>query len=171
MEDGRSWLGGITHWENIVGSSSSCFNRLTSSVVQIPKSAILSLRTSSLPKLASKFTDEGKDTQPLWYLALALLHEIRLGRQSTFWGYIQILPRKHIPLPVLWPVKEIGQEDGRLGIRWLAGTEAQRDLNRKASEGQALVSGVEHSTESRPIDSWLGRPRAILQHLSIAGPL
>lgn len=74
-------------------------------------------------------------------LALALLHELRLGVDSDFWGYIQSLPREAVPIPTLWPLEDAGS-DAQLAIPWLRGTEAERDLRRREREGVGLVSRV-----------------------------
>ena len=78
-----------------------------------------------------------------------LLHEFRLGPDSTFWGYIQSLPREPVLLPVIWSIGELAGEDGKLAIQWLKGTEAERDLNSKALEGLSLQghSAIQHRME------------------------
>lgn len=106
-------------------------------VCKIPKSALLSARTCSLPPL----TDAPVLTtaHSILGLALALLHELRLGPDSSFWGYLQSLPRETVPIPALWPLCPEGS-DAALALKWLQGTEAERDLRRREREGVGLVS-------------------------------
>ena len=78
----------------------------------------------------------------MWFLALALLHEIRLGPASRFYGYVQSLPRETIPLPMFWGVHELCESDGKLALDMLKGTDAARDLEKQRLEGKSLVCGV-----------------------------
>lgn len=105
---------------------------------KLPKTSILSIRTSSLPQLPL-------DTRPgtshtILGLSLALLHEFRLGRESRFYGYTQSLPRETVPIPTLWPLIE-GEDkaDAEEALAWLQGTDAERDLRRRDKEGLSLV--------------------------------
>ncbi|EIW69440.1 hypothetical protein TREMEDRAFT_62307 [Tremella mesenterica DSM 1558] len=109
-------------------------------VCMIPKTAVLSHRTSSLPLLAPPPTSvDGIEAHwPILQLSLAILHELRLDVDSPFFGYLQSLPRELILLPVFWSVKRIAGEDGRLGLLWLKGTEAERDMARRSSIGLGL---------------------------------
>ena len=108
-------------------------------VCQIPKTALLSARTTSLPQLIP-LKDSTVTSHAIFYLALVVLHELRLGPESRFWGYTQMLPRETVLLPVLWRVKELAGDDGTFAWLWLKGTEAERDLNRKDLERLSLVS-------------------------------
>lgn len=78
------------------------------------------------------------------HLALCLLHELRLGSESPFYGYLQALPRDTgaMGLPFIWGVEEVAGEDGRLARAWLVGTEAERDILRKEREGLGLVISI-----------------------------
>lgn len=113
-------------------------------VCKIPKTALLSLRTSSLPPLSI-------DVEPhtLLVLALALLHELRLGTDSPFWGYIQSLPRETVPLPMLWPLHPPGS-DGARALPWLSGTEGERDMARREAEGVGLSAAREFYAAAAP---------------------
>ncbi|KAK4689762.1 hypothetical protein P7C73_g359, partial [Tremellales sp. Uapishka_1] len=123
MEDGGGWR--VLSRRDIFVGELLC---------QIPKTSLLSTRTTSLPSLMS--LPVGSTTShSVLYLALVLLHEMRMGDQSTFYGYLQSLPRETIMLPVLW---ELAAEDGRAGREWLKGTEAERVLRQKDSEGLSL---------------------------------
>lgn len=73
-------------------------------------------------------------------LTLALLHEMRLGTESKFWGYTQSLPRTTVPIPALWPLAPEGGGDALRALDWLVGTEADRDIRRRQLEGVGLVS-------------------------------
>jgi len=107
-------------------------------VCQIPKTALLSARTTSLPQLIPLKTTS-TTSHTIFYLALVVLHELRLGKDSPFWGYLQALPRETVRLPVMWEVEELCGKDGKDARKWLSGTEAERDLIRKNSEGMSLV--------------------------------
>lgn len=98
------------------------------------------MRTSTLPKLLPDENLEPRSSHTILYLALALLHELRLAEESPFWGYLQSLPRETILLPSFWSVEELAGEDGRKGLEILRGTEAERDILHKNSEGLSLVS-------------------------------
>lgn len=106
-------------------------------VCKIPKTAILSCRTASLPAISEPSSATTSHT--ILGLALALLHELRLGSDSRFWGYLQSLPREIVPVPALWPLAPL-DSDARRAIPWLQGTEAARDLQKREKEGVGLVS-------------------------------
>lgn len=110
-------------------------------VVKIPKSAILSTRTSSLPPLPTTIDNVATTSHTVLGLTLALLHEMRLGTESKFWGYVQSLPRTTVPIPALWPLAPAeGGNDALRALDWLKGTEAARDIRRRQLEGVGLVS-------------------------------
>ena len=73
------------------------------------------------------------------YLALCLLHEMRLGEDSPFYGYIQSLPRTPILLPAFWPIEELAGRDGQIASEIIRGTEVEREIALKAAEGLSLV--------------------------------
>lgn len=112
-----------------------------SAVCQVPKTALLSAQTSSLPMTVDT-VHTSTPSHSILFLALAVLHELRLGYASAFYGYLQSLPRRTIRLPVFWTVEELAGEDGLLALEWLRGTEAERELLRKHSEGLSLVGGT-----------------------------
>ncbi|BEJ14482.1 hypothetical protein CspHIS471_0402490 [Cutaneotrichosporon sp. HIS471] len=105
-------------------------------IVKIPKSAILSTRTCSLPPLSTSIDSVASTSHTILGLALALLHELRLGPDSRFWGYTQSLPRATVPVPSLWPL----DPNAKLASAWLQGTEASRDIGRRKLEGIGLDS-------------------------------
>ncbi|CAK9787224.1 SET domain-containing protein [Cutaneotrichosporon oleaginosum] len=108
------------------------------SIVKIPKTALLSTRTSSLPPLPSTTESVATTSHTILGLALALLHELRLGPDSMFWGYTQSLPRATVPVPPLWPLH--AGPSAAAASAWLQGTEAERDLRRRQLEGIGLDS-------------------------------
>ena len=71
---------------------------------------------------------------------MCLLHELRLGPESRWYGYLQILPRQVILLPSLWGMHDLAGEEGRAGLDWLKGTQAEQALTRKENEGLNVAS-------------------------------
>lgn len=76
--------------------------------------------------------------------ALCILHELRLGKESKWYGYLQSLPRPAEltgMLPVFWSLEDQqgGSEDGREAFEWLRGTDAWNDLQRREKQGMGLV--------------------------------
>ena len=97
-------------------------------IATIPKSAVLSRKTSALaPHLTGKYLSESHETVGL-ELALCLLYERCLGAQSAFAPFIAILPR----LPVALPLLRDPEPDAASHWRWLTGTEADRVDHRAA---------------------------------------
>lgn len=98
-------------------------------IVTIPKTAVLSRKTSALsPILHShpSFLSDNPETVGL-ELALCLLYERLLHSQSRFYPFLSILPRLPLPLPFLQsPLKP-----------WLSGTETCR-INTRASTSYHL---------------------------------
>ncbi|WVQ98792.1 hypothetical protein IAU59_005923 [Kwoniella sp. CBS 9459] len=125
MEDGSGW--------RVVAKDEMDLGEL---ICAIPKSSILSHKTSSLPPLPELNIDSRSlNSYTILHLSLCLLHEFRLGAESPFYGYLQSLPREIIGLPLLWDIQEIGGVDGKLGKEWLKGTEVERELERRAEQG------------------------------------
>ncbi|ORX39952.1 hypothetical protein BD324DRAFT_679024 [Kockovaella imperatae] len=106
---------------------------------RIPKTAILSLRTTSLKLPTSTPTYDPRSTHSVWFLALALLHEFRLGRESRFYEYIQSLPRDTLRLPICWDVKELCGRDGQVALEILRGSDVDRSLRRQRIRGKGLT--------------------------------
>ncbi|OCF36650.1 hypothetical protein I316_01903 [Kwoniella heveanensis BCC8398] len=127
MEDGSGW--------RMVAKDDMDLGEL---ICAIPKTSLLSHKTSSLPPLPD-LPPEVLDSRSLncytiLHLSLCLLHEFRLGTDSPFYGYLQALPREVIGLPLFWNMEEIGGQDGKLGRRWLKGTEVERELERRSQQ-------------------------------------
>lgn len=97
-----------------------------STVARIPKSSVLSSRTSSLSQSRTDH-DAAKSmlqrTEPNLLLAIHVLHEFLLGEGSKWCAYLRSLPLlEEIPLANLWP-------DEGDAMRWIAGTQLQRELS------------------------------------------
>ncbi|OUM70646.1 hypothetical protein PIROE2DRAFT_1176, partial [Piromyces sp. E2] len=105
-------------------------------VCKIPKTAILSVKTSSIANILEEQLLKGGIG-----LAVALMYEIGIGEKSEWYGYIQSIPKKE-PLPMFW------NDDS---FRHLAGTE----LEKSAREDRELLESDFESvvlplTESYP---------------------
>ncbi|CAE6401786.1 unnamed protein product [Rhizoctonia solani] len=90
-------------------------------VARIPKSSILSRRTS---QLLSDVSDSATNSDDVMELALVLAYELALGEQSVWAGYLQSLPREQVPVAALWDENE--DEDSQYAWRWLQETETAR---------------------------------------------
>ena len=109
-------------------------------VCQIPKTAVLSIKTSSLPQLIPLERFQPQNSHTIFYLSLCLLHEFRLGKESAFYGYLQCLPRDTPLLPSFWSIEELAGQDGLKGLEMIRGTEVERHVQFKANEGLSMVS-------------------------------
>lgn len=164
MDDGTGWRAvAARDLEPLEPSTLNEAPSSLTSVVKIPKSAILSTRTSSLPPLPTSIDSAATTSHTIFGLALALLHELRLGSDSKFWGYTQSLPRAIVPVPPLWP---LAGSDAASASAWLQGTEASRDVRRRQLEGIGLVSlhpslHPPHSSGPDPALHMLARPAAL----------
>ena len=105
-------------------------------VCAIPRQSILSARTSAFQR--SYEPESAADI--ILHLTACLLHELRLGEESEFYGWLQMIPRETVLLPTLWDEASVAGEDGRRALEWLEGTEALKQLERKDGEGLSLVS-------------------------------
>ena len=81
------------------------------------------------------------------------MHELRLGKESKWYGYLQSLPRPAEltgMLPVFWSLddEQGGSEDSRVGLEWLQGTDASGDLLRREKQGMGLVRSFSASVVS-----------------------
>lgn len=153
-----------THHTYITGKDGTDFL-----VLSVPKTAILSARTTTLvlpaelldakpPASSSSSTSTGNFDQlehsvqtnlTIPTLALALLHEIRRGSDGPFWGYVQSLPRQVDGLPIFW------SKDGEART-WLRGTEADRELKRKDLNHMGLVClPSSNITMETPVGIWV----------------
>ncbi|KAK0439427.1 hypothetical protein EV421DRAFT_1821113 [Armillaria borealis] len=98
-----------------------------SSVVQIPKDAVLSVKSSSVSS-AVDASPVGHEAQ--LSLALALYIELAKGASSRWHGYLQSLPTQIVDIPILWQTEDYYMDptDRKHALRWLRGTEAEKDL-------------------------------------------
>ena len=72
-------------------------------------------------------------------LSLSLLYEFRLGPESRYWGYLQSLPRSHVPIVSLWDIDYVGGEDGKGARETVKGTAVEAELKRIKKDGHSLV--------------------------------
>lgn len=114
----------------------------------VPKSAILSARTTTLaPHLPPAILFHPDSSSGL-LLSLIVLHELLVGARGPWWGFIQSFPRLQggdsggrdsrrwgIPLPLAW-ARESGQ------WAWLRGTEAGRIVERAERDRAGLIEGL-----------------------------
>ncbi|PBK94934.1 SET domain-containing protein [Armillaria gallica] len=100
---------------------------LFSSVVQIPKEAVLSVKSSSVSS-AVVASPVGHEAQ--LSLALALYIELAKGASSRWHGYLQSLPTQIVDIPILWQTEDhfMDPTDRKGALRWLRGSEAEKDL-------------------------------------------
>ena len=146
-------------------------------MLSAPKPSLLSPRTSALyPHLPSELTHPPSSSGPssipastnhaILVFALCILHELRLGEESRWFGYLQSLPRPtdvQELLPVFWGGasrhEDSTQGDGPDGVTedmvqgalWLMGTDAWGDLQRREREGMGLVGAALGGFESGPL--------------------
>lgn len=107
-------------------------------VCSVPTEAIFSHRTASLRRIID--LEAESPTEAVLCLTACLLHELRLGEKSDFYGWLQHLPRETIILPTFWSDESLAGPDGVRALDLLRGTEAERELQRKDGEGLSLVS-------------------------------
>lgn len=75
-------------------------------ICHIPKSAILSPKTSSLRSII-----EEEGVMGGLAVTLCLMHEISLGKQSKWYNYIESMPQRE-DLPMFWEEKDLFLLDG-----------------------------------------------------------
>jgi hypothetical protein len=83
--------------------------------------------------------EEFSASDVILHLAACLLYELLRGVESPFYPWLQILPRETVALPTFWGDKTLYGDDGEQALSLLSGTEAEKELRRKDSEGLALV--------------------------------
>ncbi|KAF4621125.1 hypothetical protein D9613_000996 [Agrocybe pediades] len=99
-------------------------------LVKIPKDAVLSTRTCSLAGIIP-IIPFGLGAQ--LSLAVALHVEMLRGESSRWYGYIRSLPNKPADLPLFWAINACGSLDGLEALSWLRGTEADKILRAPSS--------------------------------------
>ncbi|ORY22561.1 hypothetical protein BCR39DRAFT_551262 [Naematelia encephala] len=134
-------------------------------VCTVPKSCILSHQTASfstIHPLPLNADEEFQSSDYILHLAACLLHELRLGEASRWYGYLQILPRSIVMIPTFWEVEELAGLDGAKALEWLRGTEGDKELRRKVGDGLGMAAIQEYysaiqsffpSTPSHPCPS------------------
>lgn len=105
-------------------------------VCAIPRDSIFSARTASLQVPNAAPAETFADL--VLHLTACLLHELRLGQQSRFYGWMQALSQETIMIPTLWGQEDMAGEDGQNAMRWLKGTAVEKELDTKADEGLSL---------------------------------
>ncbi|GHJ83972.1 hypothetical protein NliqN6_0374 [Naganishia liquefaciens] len=105
-------------------------------VCKIPRAAILSSKTTPFMSLMPRKTL--KQIPPIVMLSLSLLYEFRLGPESRYWGYLQSLPRSHVPIVSLWDIDYVGGEDGKGARETVKGTAVEAELKRIKKDGHSL---------------------------------
>lgn len=99
---------------------------------------IFSHQTCSLD--TSHYPEPESAADMLLQLAACLLHELRLGRDSRWYGWLQVLPRDTVVVPVLWGVGEISGRDGEQALKWAKGSGFGKEIKRQEeSDGLSLV--------------------------------
>lgn len=128
-------MGDATSWNISIHARSHI--DYDSVVVTIPKTAVLSRKTSALSSvLQGKWLSDSHETVGL-ELALCLLYERCLGAASRFEPFLSILPRVRIPLPFLQDASALSSACSPW--RWISGTETAR-INQRASYCYQLSS-------------------------------
>ncbi|GAA95514.1 uncharacterized protein L969DRAFT_15435 [Mixia osmundae IAM 14324] len=89
-------------------------------LVTIPKSCVLSRRTSSLSSTPVKLEQSSESHQAAVTLALHLLHEQCMAEQSRFHGYLQSMPKDAVPLATFEPNE------------WSQGTDVEHHLHERS---------------------------------------
>ncbi|KAG8977564.1 hypothetical protein FRB90_008768 [Tulasnella sp. 427] len=107
------------------------------SVVQIPKSSVLSRRTCRYAELINNAFEAQRSEfdEPNLWLSLVLLTELSQGSSSRWHGYLQSLPLSPVPLASFWldvnPTADT-DEDSKLARAWIRGTEVERLVQQEA---------------------------------------
>lgn len=116
----------------------------------MPKSALLSRKTCSIgdrPEFTN-FCESIAETHPqpdVIVLATIVSHEIRLGRESRWFGYLVSLPTTNeISLPSFWT--------DSAARRWLAGTDVPRWQAQNGSGSvRTILSLLSHKSDGPPV--------------------
>jgi len=123
----------------------------STTLVTIPKSSILSIRSCSLSQiLAGAFHSRGIGIPPYGHeaklaLALALYSELLWKYASRWEGYLQSLPLQIVPIALFWGYEyedEPSSADmARFEMRsWIVGTELERGFKNRETGCDVLAS-------------------------------
>lgn len=108
-------------------------------VCTVPKDRLLSHKTSQFSTICA-VREESTAAEYTLHLASCLLYELRFSTESTHHGWLQLLPREIILLPTFWGNQDISGEDAHDALKWIKGTEVEKELRRKDEEGLSMVS-------------------------------
>jgi len=112
---------------------------LFSLVASIPKSLVLSHRTSALSRLIPDSPSPLKHLASTIQLSIHVLYELQLGDRSRWRGYFDHCPKETVDIGLLW------EEEGN-ARNWVRGTQLEREMLRR---GVTRVSDIFHC--SRPV--------------------
>lgn len=108
-------------------------------VTLVPKSTLLSIRTSSLAPHIPKAMLFSSDATSGLLMALVLLHELLLGEEGPWWGYLQSLPREN----GLWGVQlPYSLPRGSAEWRLMEHTEVGRMVKRAEADPMGRIEGL-----------------------------
>ncbi|QRV88873.1 SET domain protein [Ceratobasidium sp. AG-Ba] len=93
-------------------------------VAKIPKSIVLSKRTSQLP---ISFLNSNIAWDDMMELTLVLAFETLIGEKSKWFGYLQSLPSEQVPVAALWEGND--DSDSQMAFLWIQGTETEKVIN------------------------------------------
>ncbi|KAG5727927.1 Ribosomal N-lysine methyltransferase 3 [Termitomyces sp. T112] len=119
-------------------------------LVLIHRDSVISVRSCSLSK---EIEPVFSGPPALLSLTLALYVEILNGETSRWFGYIQSLPRKPIPIPLFWAQDFLNvnhTNDGKKGLQWLEDTEIGRRLTSDSSVKLEDIDGY-FNTVAEPL--------------------
>ncbi|KAH7335289.1 hypothetical protein B0J17DRAFT_719829 [Rhizoctonia solani] len=105
-------------------------------VAKVPKSTILSRRTSQLLSDVPDFDTNGDDVMEL---TVVLAYELALGEQSAWAGYLQSLPHEQVTVAALWDENE--DKDSQHAWMWLQETETAREI-RELGTGRTVSQSI-----------------------------
>ncbi|KAK4055071.1 hypothetical protein OIV83_000351 [Microbotryomycetes sp. JL201] len=105
--------------------------------VSIPKTAVLSVRSSALSGTA---LDSLPSTSPALLLSTCLVYEMQLGPASRWHAYVESLGQEAPPIAALWP------RHGEARA-WAAGTQLERELQRAGVDAETIATFFEQHAE------------------------
>jgi len=139
-----------TSGEISVRNASEDFISSSVTLVTIPKSAILSIRTCSLSQsLIGAIEYQGIGVPSYGHeakltLAVALYNELCLGSASRWAGYLQSLPQQTVPIALFWGYQYgdglVPDDDSLQARELIAGTEVEREFKNKETGADFLAS-------------------------------
>lgn len=159
------YTGDAVSWSVSIHASSAIDS--DSVVATIPKSAVLSRKTSALSTvLQGKWLSDSPETVGL-ELALCLLYERCLGTASQFEPFLSILPRLPVPLPFL---RDTCSPPDASPWRWISGTEAER-IDQRASYSYLIANSSSSTSWAFDHDYGMCRHKALDYFHSVGIPV